>query len=162
MLQSYLQDHLTGAAGGRARVSDMAERYADTPLGPRLRDIADQIDAEHQALAQIIDRLGLRQPLVGRLVARAGELAGRLKPNGRLLRTVPTTALLEIELMRSAVNGKRGLWETLAEHAAELGLDAAEMQQRADDAGEQAQVLAELHGLIRGRAFEAGDQASAG
>ena len=50
-----------------------------------------------------------------RAVARAGDAAGRLKTNGRGLMRSPMTPLLEIELLRGAVNAKQGLWQTLAD-----------------------------------------------
>lgn len=152
-LSSYLQDHLTGASAGRARAQDMAKRYAGTPLGPRLDDFAHALDAEHARVAEIVDQLGLRQPLAMRVVARAGELAGRLKPNGRLLGTPATTPLLELELMRSAVNGKQGLWQTLGQYADDLGLPRDEMEERTRTAGEQSAMLEELHALVRPDAF---------
>lgn len=47
MLQSCLSDHLTGAAGGRARARKMSEWYADREIGPELAEVARQIDEEH-------------------------------------------------------------------------------------------------------------------
>lgn len=88
-----------------------------------------------------------------RAVARAGELAGRLKPNGRLLGTPATTPLLELELMRSAVNGKQGLWQTLGLYADDLGLSRDEMEKLTRAAGEQSELLEELHALVRPDAF---------
>ncbi|MBU5895038.1 hypothetical protein JVW19_23965, partial [Vibrio cholerae O1] len=52
------------------------------------------------------------------------ERLGRLKPNGRLLRRSPMTLVLETELMRSAIMGKLGMWQTLRDNADALGLAA--------------------------------------
>lgn len=153
MIQSYLGDHLTGATAGRARAHKMAEWYGDSELGADLRRIARELDEEFDHLAAVIEVLGLHQPLPLRLMARAGELVGRLKPNGRILSTTPTTPLLELELFRGAVNAKQGLWEVLSEHADQLGLDRAEHDRLARQAADQAQTLARLHALIRDRAF---------
>lgn len=153
LLRSYLHDHLTGAEAGRARALDMASRHAGADYGPELSDLANQLVEEHQRVARIIDDLGLRQPLAGRALARVAEAVGRWKPNGRLLSRSPVTPLLEVELLRSAVSGKQGLWETLAVHADELGLDAGEMAQRTEDAAVQSERLEQIHGRLRPQAF---------
>lgn len=156
VLQSYLGDHVTGAAGGRARALKMAEWYADTPIGSRLRELADQIDEDQTHLEQLIERLGLQQRRPLRLVARAGEVVGRLKPNGRGPFASPVTPLLEIELLRGAVSAKQGLWETLAHYAPELGLDAAEYRERSRAAEEQRAVLTQMHDDLRDTALRPG------
>ena len=149
LLQTYLSDHLTGATGGRNRIRDMAKRYAGSDVGPDLARVAEEITEEHEHLEDLIDRLGLGQPLPKKALAALAELAGRLKPNGRLLSGSPMTPLLEIELMRSAVNGKQGLWETLAVYAKELGLDAALYRRLAKRAGQQSRTLETLHASVR-------------
>lgn len=149
LLQTYLSDHLTGATGGRNRIRDMAKRYAGSDVGPDLARVAEEITEEHEHLEDLIDRLGLGQPLPKKALAALAELAGRLKPNGRLLSGSPMTPLLEIELMRSAVNGKQGLWETLAVYAKELGLDPALYRRLAKRAGQQSRTLETLHATVR-------------
>ena len=149
LLQTYLGDHITGATGGRNRIRDMAKRYADSDLGADLARVAEEISDEHEHLADLIDRLGLGQPLPKKALAALAELAGRLKANGRILTGSPMTPLLEIELMRSAVNGKQGLWETLVVYSKELGLDAAFYRRLAKQAGQQSRTLEALHALVR-------------
>lgn len=156
LLQTYLSDHLTGATGGRARALKMAQWYADSDIGPDLARVAAQIDAEQEHLKELIDRLGLTQPLPKQLVARIGELAGRLKANGRALTGSPMTPLLELELLRMAVNGKQGLWETLAGYAPELGLDPQRYRDLVEQASTQEQTLEELHSRVRGDALRPG------
>lgn len=153
MLQSYLGDHLTGASGGRARARNIAKRYADTDMGADLSRLAEEIDEEHAHLSELMDSLGLRPVLAMRALARAGELAGRLKPNGRLLVSPPLTPLLEIELLRAAVNGKQGLWEVLREHSTALGLDPAAYGDRAANVETQRRLLERLHSRLRPHAF---------
>lgn len=157
LLRTYLSDHLTGATAGRARSRKMTEWYADSPLSPDLTRVAAEIDEEHDRLKQLIDDLGLTQPLPKVLLARVGEMAGRLKANGRVLTGSPMSPLLELELLRSAVNGKQGLWETLVEYSDELGLDASEFERRARQAEKQATTLESLHAEIRGQALRPGD-----
>lgn len=153
ILQSYLSDHLTGAAGGRARALKMSEWYADREIGPALADLAAELDEEHRHLREVIEVLGLRRGLPLQALARAGELVGRLKTNGRVLTGSPMTPLLEIELLRAAVNGKQGLWQVLADHADELGLDAADYTRRTADADRQQETLERLHAVLRPDVF---------
>ena len=137
ILQTYLGDHLTGAAGGRARARKMSEWYADREIGPALADFARELDEEHRHLSELIDALDLRRGLPLQALARVGELLGRAKTNGRVLTGSPMTPLLELELLRAAVNGKQGLWEVLAEYSDELGLDAADYVRLAAQADRQ-------------------------
>jgi UDP-glucose 4-epimerase len=153
ILQSYLSDHLTGAAGGRARALKMSEWYADREIGPALAGLAAELDEEHAHLRELIDALDLRRGLPLQALARAGELVGRLKTNGRVLTRSPMTPLLEVELLRAAVNGKQGMWQLLADHADELGLDAADYLRRSADADRQQETLERLHAEIRPEAL---------
>jgi UDP-glucose 4-epimerase len=63
------------------------------------------------------------------------------------------TPLLEVELLRAAVNGKQGMWQLLADHADELGLDAADYLRRSADADRQQETLERLHAEIRPEAL---------
>jgi hypothetical protein len=153
ILQSYLSDHLTGAAGGRARALKMSEWYADLEIGPELAEVARELDEEHGHLGELIDALDLRRGLPLQALARVGELVGRAKTNGRVLTRSPMTPLLELELLRAGVNGKQGLWQVLAEYAEELGLDPAEYVRRTGNAERQAKTLERLHAEIRPQAL---------
>lgn len=149
LLQLYLSDHLSGSAAGLSRVRRMAEQYAGSPMAETLREIAHEIDDEQNRLQRLIDTLGLKPLRHRQVLAWTAEKLGRLKLNGRVLTTSPMTPLLEMELMRSAVIGKLGLWETLTEIGAELGEDPEEFRRYADLARSQADRLGELHGRVR-------------
>jgi hypothetical protein len=149
ILQSYLGDHLAAAAAARARGLKMGEWYADREIGPALADLATELDEEHSHLREVVDALGLRRGLALQALARGGELVGRLKANGRVLTGSPVTPLLEVELLRAGVIGKQGLWQLLADHADELGLDAADCTRRAAVAVRQQETLEQLHAQLR-------------
>lgn len=153
LLQTYLADHATGAAATRARARKMTQWYADNPIGPDLTRTAQQLDDEYDHLRDLIDRLGLRQPLVKRTLARAGELGGRLKLNGRVVAGSPMSPLLELEVLRSGVIGKLGLWQTLVDYSGELSLDPNVYRAYADQAQEQLQILETLHAGVRASAL---------
>lgn len=63
------------------------------------------------------------------------------------------TLLLETELMRSAVAGKLGGWETLRENAPELHLDAAVYDRLIEAGHRQLATLDEIHEYTRTRAL---------
>lgn len=155
-LRIYLSDHLAGASAGAARVRRMAHAYRDTPLGPELAELAESIPAERDWLERSMREWDLPPSRAKQLATTIGERLGRLKPNGRVLNPAPMTALLELELMRSAVLGKRGVWETLAVHAADLGLDPARAAELIAAADEQITTLSRLGDRARQQAFRAG------
>ena len=63
------------------------------------------------------------------------------------------TLVLETELMRSAIAGKVGGWETLRDNADALGIDAGTFGELIDAAATQRGLLDEVHEYARSRAF---------
>lgn len=148
LLELYLNDHLTGATAGLSRAQHMVRANADLPIHAGLRQLAQELAEEHDRLRRLIHELGLTQKSYRQLPAKVGEVLGRLKLNGRLLRRSPMTPILEVELLRGAVNTKAGLWELLAANAGSLGLDPAEWEALARQAGEQSELLAQMHSQV--------------
>lgn len=153
LLGVYLADHLAGATAGAQRATRMADDFTDIPASDKLASLAEQIRDEREQLREIILALGLRQHVYRQALAWVAEYAGRLKGNGRVVSRSPSTLVLETELMRSAVIGKLGLWQTLASNAEALGLDAERFERLADSAKEQSSTLDEVHEYARERAF---------
>ncbi len=87
------------------------------------------------------------------LAARVGEELGRFKLNGRLISRSPVTPLLELELLRGAVNAKAGLWQEMEVLAPRLGLDAQEWAGLSRRAKQQSTMLEKLHAKLRAEAF---------
>ncbi|WP_114908204.1 hypothetical protein [Ornithinimicrobium murale] len=153
LLELYLNDHLTGATAGRARVRHMVQAYADLPIHEALCRLADELEEEHRRLRTVITDLGLAVKRYRQIPAEIGERLGRLKLNNRLLGRSPMSPFLEIELLRGAVNAKSGLWETLHDLSPALGLDAAEWQTLAGQAQDQDTLLRSLHAQLRTQTF---------
>jgi hypothetical protein len=153
LLDSYLGDHLAGAVGGSARFARMADAYADTPLGPALDRIAQEVADERDWLRDTAYRLGVEPSVVKRIGVAVGERLGRLKPNGRLTTASPLSAVLELDLMRGAVSAKRGLWETLDIWSEELGLDGQHLRRLIAQADDQIATLTRLGAVAREQAF---------
>jgi hypothetical protein len=113
LLAIYLNDHLAGASvGGRlARRTLGANR--DNDFGRALAPVAREIEEDQETLKEVMRRLGVGADRLKSAAATGGELAGRLKLNGRLLSYSPLSRLVELEALALGVEGKRGLWKSL-------------------------------------------------
>jgi hypothetical protein len=135
LLRIYLADHRAGAAAGLARARRFANANSDTALGESATEVQRQIRDDVATLDEVIDRLGHRPSPWKNGLARAVELAGRLKPNGRLRGYSPLSRMIELELLIAGILTKESLWQTLAEVQAlrpELaGFDFDDLEHRA-------------------------------
>jgi hypothetical protein len=135
LLRIYLADHRAGAAAGQARARRFAAANADSVLADAARDVCQQIEEDVETLDEVLARLGRRASRWKVIVARGAELAGRLKPNGRLRGYSPLSRVLELELLVAGIVAKESLWQTLAlvqRHRGELtGFDFDDLQHRA-------------------------------
>ena len=156
ILGLYLSDHLTGSTAGLERAERMASAYADTDFGQELERVALEIREERELLKDLIDSLELRRRPHRQAAAWVAEKAGRLKINERPEGS-PMTPLLESELMRSAVMGKLGLWQTLTELSPDLGLPAPLFEALAQQARDQAETYERVHQHIIGKVLRAGE-----
>lgn len=153
LLGLYLSDHLAGATAGSARIARMAAAFVDTPVYAVLSEIAEEISRERAFLPRVIEELGLKRAPVKEAITWTGEHIGRLKTNGAVVNRSPLTMVLETELMRSAIVGKLGMWQTLEDNAAALGLQTFQFAELVRDARQQLSVLDTVHEYARRRAF---------
>ncbi|MBA2391009.1 MAG: hypothetical protein H0V67_12235 [Geodermatophilaceae bacterium] len=111
----YLNDHRAGAAAGTALAERCARSNERTALGRYLTDeFLEQLAYDRALLDRVRTRLDVRDNPFKQWVARAGELIGRTKPNGKVLGYSPLSRILELEALISAVTAKRQLWRVLA------------------------------------------------
>ncbi|WP_182113626.1 MULTISPECIES: hypothetical protein [unclassified Actinotalea] len=150
-LSTYLNDHLAGAVAGSHRMRRTAEALARTPVGPGLTRVADEVEGEREELRALIGDLDLVQARPKQVATWAGERLARLKTSGAGLQREPLTALLEVELLRSAVVGKRGLWQTMTALAPALGVDADRCRELWGQTDRQVATLDEVHDYVRSR-----------
>jgi hypothetical protein len=114
LLGVYLNDHLAGATAG----AELARRMAGS-AGPRsasagtLKKLAAEIAADRGSLIEIMTRLNIPSRSYKVFAGWAGEKAGRLKLNRRLLTRSPLSSLEEAEILRLGVEGKAAGWRTL-------------------------------------------------
>ncbi|GAA1993663.1 hypothetical protein GCM10009718_34250 [Isoptericola halotolerans] len=149
----YLSEHLTGATAGLGRLERMTDAYQDTPFHADLSEITEQVRDERRLYRTLLATLGIRRRRYRQLIAGVGERVGRLKLNGRVVERSPLTMMLEVELIRSALLGKMGGWQTLQEYADDVGLDPERFADLIELAHRQIAVLDRLHEHVRERAF---------
>ncbi|RNL57647.1 hypothetical protein [Arthrobacter oryzae] len=158
LLGLYLADHLAGSTAGVARTGRMARAFADTPFAAEIARLSVDIRRERHFLRRLIRDLGVPQRPHRQAAAWIAEHLGRLKLNGRIVSRSPMTMVLETELMRAAILGKLGAWQTLEDLAPELGLDPAVFAALTEEARAQIAVLDRAHEHARTNAFrKAGD-----
>ncbi|MFE1334073.1 transaldolase [Streptomyces microflavus] len=113
LLAIYLNDHYAGATGGLELFRRAAQARTDGAGGTVLADLAQQVEDDRDALADIMADLGVPTSQSKAAMGWLAEKAGRLKPNGHILSRSPLSDLLEAESMLLGVSGKAACWRTL-------------------------------------------------
>lgn len=113
LLATYLNDHLTGATGGLELFQRVAKSYAGTESGGELARLADEVSEDRDRLRRLMSSLGIRENRPLMAAAWLAEKAGRLKPNGYVVRRSPLSNVVELEGLRVAVAAKTGGWQVL-------------------------------------------------
>ncbi|GAA1514051.1 hypothetical protein [Nocardioides humi] len=153
VLHGYLQHHWVGSTAGVSLFQRVARSHGDPAAATVVGELGEEVAGERETLRGLMTAVGVRPSRVGALAARAGEVAGRLKPNGRVLSRSPLTDVLELEALRDAVYGKRGGWEVLRSVADDdPRLDAALLDDLLARSDRQLERLQGLHvGVSRKR-----------
>ncbi|MFF0014263.1 hypothetical protein [Streptomyces sp. NPDC005374] len=142
----YLNDHLAGATAGVELARRMAHEHRDAPYGETLADLSQEISQDRQALLRVLADLGVPVRRYKAYGAWLGEKAGRVKPNGRLLRRSGLAVVIELEALRLGAQGKAALWRgLLAASAQDSRLDADRLEELLRRAGRQIRTLDPLH-----------------
>jgi hypothetical protein len=113
LLAIYLNDHYAGSVGAVELIKRGRKEHAGTELGRFLDDLGPQIEADRQALRQIMAAAGARPHLYKYGLAWLAEKAGRLNPNGRAVRGSPLSPVVELEALEAGITGKEMLWRAL-------------------------------------------------
>jgi hypothetical protein len=115
LLSTYLNDHLAGSTVGVELCRRAASNNEGTELGSFLERLAVEIDEDRETLHSVMHRLDVKKDRIKVAAGWTGEKAGRLKPNNRLFSYSPLSRLIELEGLALGVEGKRSLWQVLAE-----------------------------------------------
>ncbi len=146
VLKGYLQHHWASSTAGAAAFRRVGRNHRDPAAAAEIRQLASEVSSDREALRRIMLSVGVRPSVVGTSMARLTELAGRLKPNGRLLTRPPLTDVVELESLRLAVSGKRAGFDVLRAAADDdPRLDAHELDRLLDRAEEHQRTLERLH-----------------
>ena len=153
-LETYLQDHRAGAEMGSDLAHRLADENLDTPYEDFLVGLAREIDQDVVTLEHIMERYAVSKSMLKTAGAKVGEKLARLKPNEQLSGYSPLSRVLELEGLRSGVQGKLGLWGSLAQVAPfDDRLDEREMADLQRRAERQLQRLREHHAMAAREAF---------
>lgn len=141
-LETYLKDHLAGAAGGVSLARRIAAGSDEVAERREMDSIAGEIEANRRSLLELMERLGVRPSRVKQAGAWVGEKLGALKLNA----SAPDRRLLEYEAMIMGVTGQLELWRSL-ERALNGGpaLSAGNPTELAARAEDQRARLERLH-----------------
>ncbi|MGW1102510.1 hypothetical protein [Streptomyces sp. NPDC002540] len=148
-LSIYLNDHLTGAFAGTALACRMADTHPDSRRAAELRQLARDVEQDRDILVRIMNSLAVPVRRYRTWLGIAGERIARLKPNGALTRRSPLSDLIELEGMRTGVEGKTALWQalrTIADH--DPRLDPDELDRLIERAEEQTRTLNRWHQAV--------------
>nr|WP_297429917.1 hypothetical protein [uncultured Actinotalea sp.] len=151
-LGTYLNDHLAGSVAGAERFARLASALRSSPVGSDVRRVAHEVAQERDELRGIIETLELRpQNRLKQAAAWLGEHAARVKASRGTLRRHRADTLLEVELLRSALVGKLGVWQVLEDLGDGMGYDPARMGRLRARTLEQVATMDEVHAVVRAR-----------
>ena len=108
----YLNDHLAGATAGVELAHRMAQEHRGSAYGETLESLRKEISQDRQALVRILADLDVPVRRYKTYGAWLGEKAGRMKPNGRLLRRSGLALLVELEAMRLGRRRASCIWSS--------------------------------------------------
>jgi hypothetical protein len=112
-LNIYLNDHLVGSTVAVELVERAMGEYEGSELGEFLSGLKVEIEADRQALLEIMDAAGAKPDQLKQAAGWVVEKVGRLKLNGELLGRSPLTPLVELEGLKTGIAGKEALWHAL-------------------------------------------------
>lgn len=135
-LETYLNDHLAGAAGGSELANKISSECAGTRFGPFLAELARDIDQDKATLEDLMERLGVQQSVIKQGASWIAEKVSRLKLSETMTGDQDLKRFLEFETLSLGIEGKLSLWRALIEirdsHAELAVTDLARLAERAE------------------------------
>lgn len=114
-LETYLNDHLAGAAGGSELASKISSEHAGTRFGPFLAELASDIAQDKATLEELMERLGIQQSAIKQGGSWIAEKISRLKLSETMTGDQDLKRFLEFETLSLGIEGKLSLWRALIE-----------------------------------------------
>ena len=144
LLAIYLNDHLAGSTAARELVRRAAASNRGTSYGSFLEGLRVEIDEDRASLLEVMRTMDVRPDPLKVAGGWAAEKAGRLKLNGRVLGYSPYSRVVELEVLKLGVGGKRSLWLALRQiQAADPRLDGPFLDTLIERATSQEQRIEE-------------------
>ncbi len=143
-LQSYLNDHLAGATTGLELIEFLISTHAGEPQALFFEDLRREVEADQKTLRDLISHLGFEPGTTRQAAAWTMEKLARIK----FLLAGPSKGNLgELEAMEAlamGIEGKKALWAALTvvtDVPPLQALDLAQLQQRAGEQRARLEVL---------------------
>jgi hypothetical protein len=112
-LSIFLRNHEAAARAGLDLVRRAARNQRRRPWGDELTSLALEAEEDLTSLRRLMRHLDVSPDAVLGTALRLGERAGRLKPNGHLVRRAPLSDLVEVQGVLSALTLKGAGWRAL-------------------------------------------------
>ena len=155
LLALYLNDHLTGASVGVHLFRRAAQLHHDRAARETLIGLSREVNADRDTLIALMKRLDVSPQRHRMALGWAAEKAGRLKPNGTLIKRSPLSDVVELETLRLGVEGKACVWKLLALLAdSDPRISADELDELEQRARHQIDALEELRMQTARSVFE--------
>jgi hypothetical protein len=134
-LDSYLNDHLAGSVGALELIDHWIELCDGKPLAKFLSELRKDIEADQNALRDLMQALGTKESSIRPAGAWVAEKFGRMRfavagdENGDL------GLVLVLETIVMGITGKKLLWRALAAAGLSEGgrIDFVELERRAEE-----------------------------
>ena len=111
-LETYLTDHLTGADAALDLLAKLGRDH-EGELGRFFSSLHGEIEGERQQLESLMNRFGYGRSTIRSAGARLAEKFSRVKLTGNDERGGALHLLEALDMLQSAIQGKRGLWRAL-------------------------------------------------
>ena len=151
-LSIFLRNHEAAARAGLDLIRRAARNQRRRPWGDELGSLALEAEEDLTSLRRLMRSLDVSPDPVLGTAMRVGERAGRLKPNGHLVRRAPLSDLVEVQGVLTSLTLKGAGWRALAAAQVATGaeLDLVGLAARADS---QIERLLAVHGAVAARSL---------
>jgi hypothetical protein len=113
LLGAYLSDHVAGARAALDLIEKLRSHNEGTPLAAHLAELAGEIEADREVVAQLLERIGEAKNLVKQVAGGVAERLSRARLDRRVTGSAELSRLLELEMLALGIEGKLALWHAL-------------------------------------------------
>jgi hypothetical protein len=134
-IETYLNDHLGGAAGGLALIETLSGQGHTAEFERDVESVRNEIEADRESLRRVMETLRVTQGVVKQAGAHVAAKAVSAKTSTILTRDEDFSRLLALEALCIGIAGKKAAWLALqaAPHPALADVDFDRLITRADE-----------------------------